>query len=93
MLKNNNSLSTKTLRNEQYDLRENKISETDPFDSMKSMSNNKTSGKDRLTKEFHETLWDKENSSHGKCKSSFPYGNLKYFTKASYHQAHCKKRP
>ena len=47
MLKNSNSLSTKTLTNEQYDLRENKISETDLFDSMKSMSNNKTPGKDR----------------------------------------------
>ena len=58
MWKNNNSLSTKTLTNEQYGLRENKISETDLFDSMKSMSNNKTPGKDRLTKEFHETLWD-----------------------------------
>ena len=58
MLKNNNSLSIKTLTNEQYDLRENKTSETDLFDSMKNMSNKKTPGKDRLTKEFHETLWD-----------------------------------
>ena len=53
-----NYLSNKTLTNEQYDLRENKISETDLFDSMKSMKNNKTSGSDGLTKEFYETFWD-----------------------------------
>ena len=35
-----------------------KISETDLFDSMKSMKNNKTSGSDGLTKEFYETFWD-----------------------------------
>ena len=45
-----NYLSNKTLTNEQYDLRENKISETDLFDSMKSMKNNKTPGNDGLTK-------------------------------------------
>ena len=50
-----NSLSTKTLTNEQYDLCENKISETDLFDSMKSMKNNKTLGTDELTKEFYKT--------------------------------------
>ena len=54
-----NSLGTKTLINEQYDLCENKISETDLFDSMKSMKNNKTPGNDGLTKEFYETFWDK----------------------------------
>ena len=53
-----NSLSTKTLTNEQYDLCENKISETDLFDSMQSMKNNKTPGNDGLTKEFYETFWD-----------------------------------
>ena len=37
-----NSLSTKTLANEQYDLSENKISETDLFNSTKSINNNKT---------------------------------------------------
>ena len=52
------SLSTKTLTNEQYDLCENKISETDLFDFMKSMKNNKTPGNDGLTKEFYETFWD-----------------------------------
>ena len=35
-----NSLCTKTLTNEQYDLCENKISQTDLFDSMESMKNN-----------------------------------------------------
>ena len=32
-----------------------------------------------------------EKSSYGKCKSSFPYENFKYFTKTSCHQAHWKK--
>ena len=43
-----NSLRTKTLTNEQYDLYENKISETDLFDSMKNMKNNK----------LYEIFWD-----------------------------------
>ena len=41
-----NSLSTKASTNEQYDLSENKISETDLFNSTKSMKNNKTPGND-----------------------------------------------
>ena len=53
-----NVKSTKTSSNEQYDLRENKISETDLFDSMKGMKNNKTPRNDGLTKEFYETFWD-----------------------------------
>ena len=32
--------------------------ETDLFDSMKSMKNNKIPGNDGLTKEFYETFWD-----------------------------------
>ena len=47
-----NSLSTKTLRKEQYDLCKNKISKTNLFDSMKSMKNIKTPNNDGLTKEF-----------------------------------------
>ena len=53
-----NSISTKTLTNERYDLCENKISETDLFDSMKSMKNNKTPRNDGLTKEFYEAFCD-----------------------------------
>ena len=55
-----NSLDTKTLKNQQSDLCENEIRETDLFDSMKSMKNNKTPGNDDdgLTKEFYETFWD-----------------------------------
>ena len=53
-----NSLSTKTLANEQYDLCENNICETDLFDSMKSMKNNKNPGNDGLTKEISETFWE-----------------------------------
>ena len=53
-----NSLSIKTLTNEQYDLCENKISETDLFNSMESMKNNKTPSNDGLAKQFYETFWD-----------------------------------
>ena len=53
-----NFLSTKTLTNEEHDLCENKTSEINLFDSMKSMKNNKTAGNDGLTKEFYETFWD-----------------------------------
>ena len=53
-----NSLSNKALTNEQYDLCENKINETDLFDSMKSMKKIKTPGNDGLTKEFYKTFWD-----------------------------------
>ena len=45
-----NFLSTKTLTNEEHDLYENKTSEINLFDSMKSMKNNKTAGNDGLTK-------------------------------------------
>ena len=53
-----NSLSTKTLSNEQYDLCKNIKCETDLFSSMKSMKNNKTPGNDGLSKEFYKTFWD-----------------------------------
>ena len=46
------------MTNEQYDLCENKIGETDIFDSMKSIKNNKTPGNEGLTKEFYKTFWD-----------------------------------
>ena len=45
-----NSLNTKTLTNEQYDLCENKICETEFFNFMESMKKNKTPGNDGLTK-------------------------------------------
>ena len=48
-----NSLSTKTLTNEQNDLCKNKII----VDSMKNMINNKTPGNNILTKQFYETFW------------------------------------
>ena len=35
-----------------------KKGETDLFNSMKSMKNNKTLGNDGLTKEFYENFWD-----------------------------------
>ena len=54
-----NSISTKTLTNDHYDLCENKISETDLFYSMKSI-NNKTPCNVELTKEknFTKKTWD-----------------------------------
>ena len=58
-----NSLSTKKLKNEQYDLCENKITETDLFNSMTSMKNNKTPDNDGLTKEFEKTFWDELKTS------------------------------
>ena len=39
-----NSLDTKTFKNQLLDLCENEIRETDLFESMKSMKNNKTPG-------------------------------------------------
>ena len=40
------------------DLCQNEIRETDLFDSVKSMKNNKTPGNDELAKEFYETFLD-----------------------------------
>ena len=39
-----------------------KIQETDLFDTMKIMKNNKTRSNDGLTKEFYVTLWDELNT-------------------------------
>ena len=72
-------------------MRKQKISETDLFDSMKSMKNKKTPGNGGLTKGFYEIFWI-ENSSYWKFKSRFPYENLKYFTKTSCHKAYWKKK-
>ena len=47
-----NSLDTKTLINQQSDLCENKLRETDLFGSMESMKNNKTPGSDGSTNNF-----------------------------------------
>ena len=41
-----NSLDSKTLINQQSDLCKNKLRETDLFDSMENMRNNKTPGSD-----------------------------------------------
>ena len=52
-----NSLSYKTLANEQYDLCENKIHESELINSMNSLKKNKTPGNDGLMKEFYKTFW------------------------------------
>ena len=53
-----NSLSTKTLTNQEHNLCKNRINETDLFESMKSMKNNKNPSNDGLTKGFYKTFWD-----------------------------------
>ena len=63
MSKNNNSLILEVPKHYQknnttYAKKKKIISETDLFDSMKSMKNNKTPGNDGLTKEFYEIFWD-----------------------------------
>ena len=47
-----NSLDSKTLINQQSDLCKNKLRETDLFDSMENMRNNKTPGSDGSTNDF-----------------------------------------
>ena len=58
--------------------------ETDLFDSMKSMKNNKILGNNGLKKEFFETFWDKlKTPLMESINRAFYTKNLKYFTKVS----------
>ena len=43
-------------------MRKTEIRETDLFDSMKSMKNNKTPSNDGLTNDYYQTFWDELNS-------------------------------
>ena len=52
-----NSLDTKTFKNQLLDLCENEIRETDLFESMKSMKNNKTPGNYGLSKKLYKIFW------------------------------------
>ena len=48
-----------SLNNDQINLCEKDLSETDLYNAMKNIKNNKSSGNDGLTKEFYEGFWDK----------------------------------
>ena len=49
---------TLSLNNDQINLWEKDLSETDLYNAMKNMQNNKSPGNDGLTKEFYEGSWD-----------------------------------
>ena len=49
---------TLSLNNDQINLCEKDLSETDLYNAMKNMQNNKSPGNDGLTKEFYEGFWD-----------------------------------
>ena len=49
---------TPSLNNGQINLSKKDLSETDLYNAMKNMQNNKSPGNDGLTKEFYEGFWD-----------------------------------
>ena len=49
---------TPSLNNGQTNLSKKDLSETDLYNAMKNMQNNKSPGNDGLTKEFYEGFWD-----------------------------------
>ena len=49
---------TPSLNNGQINLSKKDLSETDLYNAMKNMQNNKSPGSDGLTKEFYEGFWD-----------------------------------
>ena len=51
-------ITTPSLNNQQINLFEKDLSETDLYNAMKNMQNNKSPGNDGLTKEFYEGFWD-----------------------------------
>ena len=51
-------LSTPTLNNDQINLSEGILTESELYDSMITMKNNKSPGNDGLSKEFYEKFWD-----------------------------------
>ena len=64
-----NSLDTKTLTNQQSNLCKNELRGNDLCESMESMKNKKTTGNDRLTKEFSETFWNELKTPQMECIS------------------------
>ena len=51
-------IATPSLNNGQINLCKKDLSETDLYNAMKNMQNNKSPGNDGLTKEFYEGFWD-----------------------------------
>ena len=51
-------ITTPSLNNGQINLCKKDLSETDLYNAMKNMQNNKSPGNDGLTKEFYEGFWD-----------------------------------
>ena len=52
-----NTLSIPKLKIEDANICEGNLSESELFDALTSMQNNKSPGNDGITKEFYETLW------------------------------------
>ena len=52
------SITTSSLNNDQINIFKKDLSETDLYNAMKNMQNNKSPGNDGLTKEFYEGFWD-----------------------------------
>ena len=51
-------ITTPSFNNGQINLCKKDLSETDLYNAMKNMQNNKSPGNDGLTKEFYEGFWD-----------------------------------
>ena len=51
-------ITTQSLNNDRINLCEKDLSETDLYNAMENMQNNKSPGNDGLTKEFYEGFWD-----------------------------------
>ena len=54
-------ITTPSLNNDQINLCEKDLSETDLYNAMKNMQNNKSPGNDGLTNKFYEGFWDEIN--------------------------------
>ena len=52
------AITTTSRNNDQINLCEKKLSETDLYKAMKKMQIDKCPGNDRLTEEFYESFWD-----------------------------------
>ena len=52
------AIATPSLNNDQINLCKNDLSETDFYNAMKNMQNNKSPGNDGLAKKFYNGFWD-----------------------------------
>ena len=53
------SITTSSLNNDQINIFKKDLSETDLYNAMKNMQNNKSRRNDGLTKDFYEGFWNK----------------------------------